>query len=100
MNVSEVLTKLDTFNEAVDKLERRNFIESSRQSGINFSLQINTGLIGKREIRGNIGFEGPSEEETDAFILTCRLLVRDTDGISLRKIEEYYENYIPKIIYQ
>ena len=92
MDLASVIQRLQLFNEMATKLERKGFVEKMLESGVQFTFEFSPNRWG---IKGKIERYGPNEDEIDAFLLTLRFFVQDKDGISIRKIAEYYNRHLP-----
>lgn len=86
MNYETELATLKLFNEKADRLERRNFTKSLKNSGCKISSKKDSFLEIKRK--------GPNEEEIDAFILTYRFFIQNNEKISLKNMSDIY-NIVP-----
>lgn len=75
--------KLYLFNEKVEKLANSTFMQWASQRTHIFPLE-------SIYSRNWIGAEGLTEESINAFILTLRVLIQDSDGISIRCMAELY----------
>jgi len=81
-STTDALSVLRLFNEKVDKLLRGSFVRKVFPEGHHLTLHFPDGTYEER---------CPDEGDIDAMALTLRFFVQDSDGISLRRIVELYE---------
>jgi hypothetical protein len=86
LGTTEKLQKLKLFNEKIEVLRRRNFIQQVFQP--NHGVTIN---FGRPE---PLTFErrGADEEALHAFATTLRFFVQPRDGITIEQIAKIYES--------
>lgn len=83
MNEQTALRALRLFNEKADKLDRLSFIDQVFEKPIGFRLRGDQdGFIVSRL--------GPSAESIDAFCLTMRFFIQDTEPSSFRRLSSVY----------
>ncbi|MCD6591050.1 MAG: hypothetical protein J7K72_03715 [Candidatus Aenigmarchaeota archaeon] len=77
----EEIDVLKLFNEKVDRLHTRSFVEKLKKLGYEIHL--------KNEFDGKL--YGPDDESVEAFVLTIRFFYQNNEKISLSNMSEIYE---------
>lgn len=94
-SVVSVIQKLELFIEKSYRLERKEFVkrieDKNKRTGATLTVTIGRDI----PTRITTQWSGLSEDEIDAFLLNFRLFIQDGDGISIDKIREYYNRYLP-----
>jgi Tfp pilus assembly protein FimT len=83
--LSNTIDTLCLFNEKAEKLNRLSFTSFVRNNTLSFSAWSRDGQVG-------FSATGPSEEATDAFVLTLRFFVQDSESISIRNMAKLYSS--------
>jgi hypothetical protein len=83
MTSNEDLDTLMLFNEKVEKLLRGSF-RAQASKGVGALVEW------KRQTGWDSVYVGPSEESSDAIVLTIRFFIQDNEKISLRNMAELY----------
>jgi len=78
------ITTLRLFNQKATKLEGLEFVRAVRAEKFGYTVSQRAGEVFKVERHG------PSEEATDAFVLTYRFFVQDNEPTSFHRMAELY----------
>lgn len=82
MTIDDQIRILERFNEKVDRLNQREFVEEAKGGGSLLQWQKGLGWDGIHI--------GPSEKTVDATILTLRFFILDNESTSLNKMAKLY----------
>jgi hypothetical protein len=85
VSLSKTVDTLYLFNEKAEKLNRLSFTSFVRNNTLSFSAWSRDGQVG-------FSATGPSEESTDAFVLTLRFFLQDNESISIRNMAQIYSS--------
>ena len=92
MTIDGKIRILERFNERVERLEQRGFVEESRGGGA---------IVEWRKGHGWDGFfAGPSDKTVEATVLTLRLFMLSNESTSLSKMQTLYSdsNVEPRLV--
>lgn len=88
MNAREIeaaSSRLELFNEKAAKLERSRFFRRMLRKGVTYRVRFG------HQRRTRAKHDAPNGEVVDAFVLTYRWFVQDSDGVSIRRIARLYK---------
>ena len=84
MTIDDQIRILERFNEKVDRLRQRGFVEESKGGGA---------IVEWRKGSGWDGFHiGPSEKTVEATVLTLRFFLQNNESTSLSNVDKLYSN--------
>jgi hypothetical protein len=83
--LSNTIDTLCLFNEKAEKLNRLSFTSFVRNNTLSFSAWSRDGQVG-------FSATGPSEEATDAFVLTLRFFIQNNESISIHNMAQLYSS--------
>lgn len=85
MNKETVVETLRLYSEKADRLKNSNFVKNATTtSGVNLRAAIGEQTVVTRT--------GPDQENVDAFVLTFRYFIQDSETISLRKVKDVFHS--------
>jgi hypothetical protein len=83
--LADTIDTLHLFNKKADKLNRLGFTSFVRNNNLTFSASSRDGQVTFAAVE-------PSEDETDAFLLTLRFFIQDNESISIRNMAKLYSS--------